>query len=111
MVTRIFKTDDGVYTCEAGDGEVLAESSTTPETVFQTAYDRKGRIDIDEADYTMSGSFAGIKIRGQSWINASYGARVIVPNGYTGDAFIVDLNDNAGGTNNSFYITTNGGME
>lgn len=109
--TTVYKTSDGVYKCLTRDGEVISQSSTTPETVLQAAYDRKGSIFISDDVYTMSGSFAGLKIRGQSWINASYNTKFIVPNGYTGDMFIVDVNDNAGGSNNSYYITTNGNIE
>ncbi|MDN5845391.1 MAG: hypothetical protein L0H53_03860 [Candidatus Nitrosocosmicus sp.] len=106
----VYKTSDGIYTCETSDGQVISESSTTPETVLQASLDRRGSIKWADTQYILSGSFSGLNWKGQTSIESSFKTRLTVPNGYAGDMFIMDLGANAVGDENSFWMNTVGGM-
>lgn len=108
MVTTVKKTDDDVYWAEKGDGEVIAENSSAPDSVFQAAFDEGGHITAEDGLYplTLAGNTA-LKAKADSKIVASRSAVLVVPEGYAADVIEISTayqGGGAGGKVNSLFI-------
>lgn len=96
MSIKIKKSDSGVYWCEHSDGEVIAENSSSVDSVVKAACDLAGLIEFDDGkletgqNYDVSGTFAGWKLKSRTHIKASKNTFIRLPQGYTGKVFIGD---------------------
>lgn len=88
--TYLYKDQDNWYVAKSNTGQIVSESNTSAETVIQAAMNRKGLLAWLPADYTVSGSFAGINLAEHTHILSSIDVNIIVPQGYTGGVLNVD---------------------
>ena len=98
--TTVYKDAEGFTVAEDDDGLILAQSSTAPETVIQTALDRKGDLKfLGPATHACSTGLTaagGLKIKSNTTIYSNYDVKITVPNGYAGGALVADPTYNAG---------------
>lgn len=87
--STIFRDKDGWTVLQDRDGRVLAESNTTPETVIQAGWDRKGDCKMSGI-HPFSAGFIGLNYKTDLTLYSDYTTKLQVPQGYTGGALIVD---------------------
>lgn len=87
--------ETGHYAAKNIRRNTITSDGTVFETVMQaaiTAAGDDGTVILRDGSYTLSGAFTGFTVRYQQTIKMAHGARIIVPNGYTGSVFILDDN-------------------
>jgi hypothetical protein len=87
--STVFRDKDGYTVLQDKDGRVIAESNTTPETVIQAGWDRKGDCKMSGV-HPMSAGYTGLKFVTDLLLYADYTTKIQVPQGYTGGGIVID---------------------
>jgi hypothetical protein len=88
----LYKDSDNWYVLESGDGEILGQNQTTPETLLQTGLDRKGTFKI-KGDISCSTGLTtqgGLKLKSDTLLDFGPETWIRVPQGYATDLFVFD---------------------